>query len=191
MGLIDVCTDPMKAAACAIDLSGMKTDDRVKALFADAKPIEAPHDAAPAPAAVVAPVVPPAPVLLDAVVVESRIESEKALAFQNGAASRQSEVDALASERDALKTSLATAQGNAAQLQAALATEKTARINAEKAHAALMGGVKFTPENDKTWPELLAKHGYAARRMFPEIWRAHMKATVPGWKEHKQENSHG
>jgi ATP-dependent protease ClpP protease subunit len=182
-GFADECGEAIKVAACAVDVSkfAAKVDARVAALMPK---VEAPHDAAPAPAAIVAPVAPPAPVLLDAVVVESRIESEKALAFQTGAASRQSEVDALAAERDALKTSLATAQGNATQLQAALATEKTARINAEKAHAALMGGVKFTPSDQnesKDFIELQKKYGHEeARKRYPAAYSAFMKEKAPG-----------
>jgi hypothetical protein len=141
------------------------------------------------PPAPVAP--PPAPVLLDAAIVEQRVTAERAAAFAEGKAARQPEIDALATERDTLKTTLAQSQANVTQLTATVAAEKSARIAAETAHAKMMGGVKFTPETEKTWPELFAKHGYAARQMFPEVWRAHMKATVPGWKEHKQENSHG
>jgi ATP-dependent protease ClpP protease subunit len=197
MGLIDTCTDPMKAAACKIDLAGMKTDDRVKALFADAKPVEASNDAPPAPAPVVAPVTPAAPILLDAAVVESRIESERALARAEGRAegiaSRDAEVSGLTAEAKTLRDQLATAKAeidnsraNVAQLKATVDTEKKMREAAEKAHAALLGGAKYHPvdaDEGADFEQLLKKYGYEeARQRFPAAYATFMKQKAPGTK---------
>jgi hypothetical protein len=164
----------------------MKTDPRVLALFPKAEVPNVPAT----PAATVPPPPPAPPVLLDAAIVEQRITAERAAALAEGKASRQAEVDALATERDSLKTSLAQAQGTVTQLTATVAAEKSARIAAEKAHAVLMGGVKFVPDEPKTalqWNDLVKQHGYAsARKLFPDVWLAYMQ-SVPGWKQRKQE----
>ena len=177
-GFADECGEPIKAAACAVDVSkfAAKVDSRVAALMPK---VEAPHDAAPAPAPVVAPVAPAAPVLLDAAVVESRIESEKALAFQDGAASRNAEIVAIKAERDGFRAERDAARDENARHVAAIAdlkktveNEQQARAKAVAAHAAMMGGAKFTPDEGSatSWEDAVAKMGYeTAARQCPAL----------------------
>jgi hypothetical protein len=111
-------------------------------------------------------------VLLDAAIVEQRVTAERAAALAEGKASRQPEIDALATERDTLKTSLAQAQGTVTQLTATVAAEKSARVAAEKAHMTLMGGAHFTPDEGgaTSWEDAVAKLGYeAAARLCPAL----------------------
>jgi hypothetical protein len=187
-GFADECGEAIKVAACAVDVSkfAAKVDARVAAIMPKPEAAHVPET----PPAPVAP--PPAPVLLHATVVESRIESEKALAFQNGAASRDAEILALAAARDGFKAELTAAQdaiarhvAEIADLKKTVANEQQARVKAVTAHAALMGGAKLVPDETRSWPELVrdcggGDVGYAkARRLYPEAWAIFMN-VAPG-----------
>lgn len=187
MGLVDECVEPIAAAACKIDLSGMKTDARVLALFAEAKPPEAPN-AGNVPVQPEAPVVPPAPVLLDAAVVEARLDAERAAAYEDGFAARQEEINGLNTQLTALRADLTNSQATIDTLKSTVETEKRAREAAVKAHAALVGGVKLTPEadGDQDFEQLQKQYGHAeARRRFPGSYAAWMRQHAPGTKQGK------
>ena len=190
-GFADECGEPLKAAACACDLTGIATkiDARLAAIMPPAPP--APKDSTDELPPTLATVNSPTPVAVapsaSPDVIEARIESERAKAFQDGKASRQAEIDALAGERDTIKAELETARANVAQLTATVSAEKAARLSAETAHAALMGGVKYVPDGSESgWKALVAKHGYEqARKLHPEVYEAYM-STMPGWKQRKK-----
>jgi hypothetical protein len=74
------------------------------------------------------------------------------------------------------------------QLTATVAAEKSARIAAEKAHTAMMGGLKFTPDDEgqQDFEELQKKYGHAeARKRYPGSYAAWMKQHAPGTKPGK------
>ena len=174
-GFADECGEAIKVAACAVDVSkfAAKVDARVAAIMPKPEAAHVPET----PPAPVAP--PPAPVLLDATVVESRIESEKALAFQNGAASRDAEILALTTARDGFKAELTAAQdaiarhvAEIADLKKTVVNEQQARVKAVTAHAALMGGAHFKPDEGgaTSWEDAVARMGYeAAARQCPAL----------------------
>ena len=182
-GFADECGEEIQAAACVVDVTkyAAKVDARLAAILPKA---EVSDDAA-STGQPVAPVAPPEPVLLDAAVVESRIESERARAFQDGAASRQAEVDGLLAESARVKADLTKSQETIAQLNATVEAERAARTAAVSAHQALMGGLKFVPsDSTQTWDELVRQHGYEkARKMYPESYDAFMAAKAPGLKK--------
>jgi hypothetical protein len=188
-GFADECGEPLKAAACACDLTGIATkiDARLAAIMPPS-PKDTTNELPPTQATDSS--TPPAPVApsASADVIQMRIDSERASAFQDGKASRQIEVDALIGERDGLKAELETTRANMAQLSAGLTAEKNARLSAEKAHSTLMGGVGFVPDGGTlSWKALVEKHGYEqARKLHPEVYESYMN-TVPGWKQRKKQ----
>ena len=195
-GFSDECTEPLKAAACAVDVTkfAVKVDARLAALMpapAEGKP----NDATPTVPPVVAAVAPATPALLDAVVVESRIESERALARAEGRAegiaSRDAEVSGLTAEAKSLRDQLAAAKveidnshANVAQLKATVETSKKLRDAAEKAHAALLGGAQYHPvdaDEGMDFEQLQTKYGHAeARQRFPAAYATFMRTKAPG-----------
>jgi ATP-dependent protease ClpP protease subunit len=190
-GLADECGEELKAAACAVDVGkfAAKVDARLAALM----PKESDHVAPPAqsgaPAAVVA------PVLLDAAVVATRIDSERAEAYAQGAASRDAEVAMIRAELDGARAEIKTLKGNVEQLTAAVKAERDARVMAEQArdkakaaHETLLGGLKFTPSDvaEQGFEALQAKYGYKqAREKYPDAYAAFMREKAPATRQHK------
>jgi hypothetical protein len=175
-----------------------KVDARLAALMPTAPAAPEPKKEsanADAPAQPVAPPTVPAPVLLDATVVESRIESERAEAYAEGAASRDAEVALIRAELDGAKAENATLKGSVDQLTATVKAEREARVKAEQArdkakaaHEALLGGMKFTPSDaaEQGFEALRDKLGYTeAREKYPDAYAAYMREKAPATKQHK------
>jgi hypothetical protein len=122
-----------------------KVDARLAALMPAAPEPKKESANADAPAQPVAPAAVAVPVFLDATVVESRIESERAEAYAFGAASRDAEVALIRAELDGAKAENATLKGSVDQLTATVKAERAAREAAEKRIAAMLPGAEYKP----------------------------------------------